>query len=134
MTKKIPTQSIHKQEYAAYWKKAQDFLLGMKRLYLEKNWNSTALEGIHAVISASDAILIFLQSRKSSSQRHQDLATLISNLPVEGAQEAAHQLSKILDVKSLVEYSGDSYLSEEAEGISKRVERFFSWVRKTLPK
>lgn len=134
MTKKIPTKTADKREYADYWKKARDFLFGMRHLYLEGNWNSTALEGIHAAISASDAVLIFLRGYKSSSQRHLDVATLISDLPAEGAKEAAQQLSKILCVKSLVEYSGDNYLPEDAQEIAKRVERFFNWAGKIFPR
>lgn len=57
MTKKIPVKNVGKQEYKDYWKKAQDFLKTMSDAYLKQNWNSTALEGIHAAISAADALL-----------------------------------------------------------------------------
>lgn len=134
MTKKIPIKPINKQEFEDYWKKSQDFFRGMSQAYMNNNWNAAALDGIHASISAADAILIFSRGYKSSSQRHPDAAVLISNLPLDGAGQAAQHLSKILSVKSLVEYSGDNYSSEEAGEIVKQVERFFNWVRKVLPK
>lgn len=134
MAKKIHTHSVPKLQYGDYWKKALDFFQGMSRLYLEQNWNSTALEGIHAAISAADAVLIFARGVKSSSQKHADVTSLIAHLSLEGAKPASQHLAKIISVKSLVEYSGDSYLPNEAAEIVKQVERFFNWVRSVLPK
>lgn len=134
MTKQIPVKNVNPREYKDYWKKAHDFLKTMGDAYLKQNWNSTGLEGIHAAISAADALLIFLKNQKSSSKRHLDAAELVGGLSVEGAQQAANHLVKILATKSLVEYSGDDYLPEDAEEVVKHVERFFNWVRGILPK
>lgn len=129
MTKKIPTKSVPKQKYAEYWQKAQGFFQTMTSLYDQNNWNSAALEGIHAAILAADAVLIFLEGHKSSSQKHADVEALLSSLPVEGAHQASSHLSKILNLKNLVEYSGDSYLREEAQAIVKHVDRLFTWAK-----
>ena len=134
MTKKIPTRPINKEQFEDYWKKAQDFFRAMSRSYTEGNWNATALEGIHAAISAADTLIIFSRGYKSGSQRHSDTATLIANLPLEDSKKAAQHLTQILSVKNLVEYSGDNYSATEAQDVLKQVERFFNWVRKVLPK
>lgn len=134
MVKKIPTKTVAKQEYIDYLEKAQGFLETMKQLQKDENWNSTALEGIHAAILAADAAVIYAKGYKSSSDRHSDMEALIAELPFEESKRASHHLAKILNLKNLVEYSGDSYLREEAQTIAKQVERFFDWVRRVLKK
>jgi HEPN domain-containing protein len=134
MAKKIPTRPINKQDYNNYWKKAKDFYRGMSQSYIDSNWNSTSLEGIHATISAADAVLIFSRGYKSSSQKHIDVTSLISDLPLDGAKQAAGHISRVVSIKNIVEYTGEDHTSSEAQEVIKHVERFFNWVRKVLPK
>lgn len=82
----------------------------------------------------ADACLIYAQGLKCSSNRHLDLVPLIENLSLHEASEAAKHLARVLDVKSLVEYTGDDYTLEESHKIIQQVERFFGWVKSILPR
>jgi len=59
---------------------------------------------------------------------------LIEQLPFQDAAKAAKHLGRILDVKSLVEYTGDSYTEEESRQIVQHVERLFAWTKTMLPR
>jgi len=133
IAKKISTTTVNKEKYKDYWKKAENFFRGMNEASKDGNWDSTALEGIHSAILAADATLIYSKGYKSSSQRHLDVATLITTLSLDGAKQAARHLTKILDVKGVVEYSGDEYTEQDARDIVKQVERFRNWVARMLP-
>ncbi|MFH1654946.1 MAG: hypothetical protein ABIE74_12975 [Pseudomonadota bacterium] len=133
MTKRKKTIPIAKNEWRDYWQKSQNFFRGMLQLSGEGNWDSAASLAIHTAIQAADAILIYSQGYKNSGE-HSNVARLISQLSLEGTNSASQHLSKILSVKSLVEYSGDSYLEEDFAEIAKQTERFMNWGRQILPK
>ena len=134
MTRKVKTKPVEKNEYSNYWKKAQRFFRGMSQAYTDRNWDSTALEGVHCAISVADALLVYSRGFKSTSERHSDVTTLISNLPVEGSQQASYHLAKLLSIKSVVEYTGESYTEKDATQVLNQVERFMNWARKISPK
>jgi len=69
----------------------------------------------------------------SGSDRHMDAVALLSELGLENAKQAASQLSRILSLKSEVEYSGDKFSESDANEMLTRVERFFNWAKKVLP-
>jgi hypothetical protein len=52
----------------------------------------------------------------------------------EEASKAAKQMQAILRLKGLVEYESRSCTSKESGDVVKRVERFFSWAEKQMPK
>ncbi|MBI4373339.1 MAG: HEPN domain-containing protein [Deltaproteobacteria bacterium] len=134
MTRKIKTKSVEPTEFSDYWEKACHFFQGMSRAYTDQNWDSTALEGVHCAISAADAVLIYSRGFKSTSERHADVTTLVATLPLDGSQQASRHLAKLLSLKGIVEYTGESYTEKDAAQILNQVERFMNWVRTILPK
>lgn len=132
MVKDIKTKAVNRNEYKDYLKKAQGFFEGMVLNYSHNKYDATASNGIHCAILAADACLIYVNGYKCTSGRHLDVIPLIENLLLKDADKAARRLAKILEVKSLVEYTGDSYTVEEAHQIILQVERFFQWVKSVL--
>ena len=59
MVGKRPRKGRDKSSYINYFKKAQQFSEVMKRSYHEHNYDAAALNGIHAIISGIDAVLVF---------------------------------------------------------------------------
>lgn len=134
MAKKILTKHIDKTRYPGYLEKAQEFFEAMGHNLVEGRYAAAASAGVHCAILAADACCIFITGGKCSSQRHLDLVPLIERLSLPQAAEAAKHLEQVLDIKSYVEYTGDSYSAKEAKQVQKHVERFFHWVRSALPK
>lgn len=121
-------------DYAGFIAKAQEFYEMMGIGFTQGKYDAAASAGIHCSILAADACLIFSRGYKCSSSRHLDLVPLVEQLPFQDAVGAARHLGRILDVKSLVEYTGDSYTEGESRQIVQHVERFFAWTKMMLPR
>lgn len=134
MAKKINTKSYEKRGYRGFLDKAQEFYDSMSLNFAHGKYVAAASAGIHSAILIADACLIYSQGEKCSSQRHLDLVPLIENLSLQDAKGAASHLERIIDVKSYVEYTGDTYTAHEAHQIITHVERFFQWAKSVLPK
>lgn len=61
------------------------------------------------------------------------IVPLIEGLLLKDAKKASRHLVKILEVKSLVEYTGDRYAIGESQQILAHVKRFFGWTKSVLP-
>lgn len=133
MPKKISAKNIPKENYTQFKAKAQEFFETMSLNFIHGKYTAAASAGIHCAVLAADACLIYCCGIKCSSDRHLDIVPLIEGLLLKDAKRAASHLAKILEVKSLVEYTGDRYTIEESQQILTRVERFFGWTKSVLP-
>lgn len=133
--KKIQTTNVPKTHYSSYLGKARQFLGVMLTSLEDREWDSVLLLGVHAVISATDALLIFHAGRRSISQSHQDVVSLlVQSLPDrEDVRQNANRLSQLLNQKHVVEYEPRRFTEKEALEFSKKVERYVEWVLKQLP-
>ena len=104
----------------------------MKQCYREHNYDAAALNGIHAIISGIDAVLVFRHGVVSSSQNHEDAVGLMIELIPDGTTQAKHALA-VIRKKSLVEYMDILCNASDALEIMKHTERFLDWVRTKLP-
>ena len=133
--KKIQTTHVPKVHYADYLGKARQFHGVMLTSLEDSDWDSVLLPGVHAVISLTDALLIFHAGRRSISQSHQDVVSLlVQSLPdKEDVRQNANRLSQLLNEKHSVEYEPRRFTEKEALEFSKKVDRYFEWVLKQLP-
>lgn len=60
MTKKRKTKAVNKNQYQAFLAKAKDFAFMMDISLEEGKWNSAGLQAVHTVISASDAVIVYI--------------------------------------------------------------------------
>ena len=133
--KRIVHQSVPRSEYEGYLKKAEEFYATMQECFLNARWTSSALEAIHAAISANDALTIFSKGIKCSSPRHEDAVTLLQSLTeLDDVRVNAAHILRIIKKKNIVEYEGRSFIQKEAEEITSHAERFLNWVKSILLK
>lgn len=134
MVGKILRKTREKSTYTNYLRKAEEFLKTMKDSVLQKNYDSTALNGIHAVISSIDAILVFRFGVVNASQNHEDAVKLLIELvsDEETKNQAKHALA-VIKQKNIVEYLDTLTTENQAREIVKHTDRFFNWIKSKLP-
>lgn len=133
MTPGNKTSASRPGEEREFLNKAYEFAQSMDDALAKDQWSSAALLGVHSAISAADAITSKYLGRHSSSQRHDDAASLLETLPVSSARERAGLLREILSAKQAAAYEGRRFAEKDASVLAKRVHRFIEWVRKQVP-
>jgi len=130
----MKTAKIEKALYKNYLQKALEFRDTMRDSMSASNWNSVALNAIHAGVSANDAVLTFFHGMRSISPKHDDAVKLLRDLMKdEKAKLASNHLSKLMYAKNLVAYESRLFTQSEAHTIAKHTERFIEWVESVLP-
>ena len=125
------TKKVSRERHAIYWDKAMDFLEVMVDAAERRNWNGVGLAGVHACISAADAVLVKHAGLRSGSQAHQDVVDLLrAHINHPDAEKQARRLSQVIAEKNLIEYVDKSYTEKEAAVLKTNVERFIEWARK----
>jgi HEPN domain-containing protein len=129
----LKTVKVDKNLYKNYLKKALEFKDAMlQSLSLEK-WNATALNAIHAGISANDAVLTKFHGIRSISPKHDDAVKLLRSLMKdEKSKKAANHLSKLIYAKNRSEYEASLFNKTDAYTLTKHTERFFEWIESII--
>ncbi|HBR14984.1 MAG TPA: hypothetical protein DD723_05510 [Candidatus Omnitrophica bacterium] len=117
-----------------YLKKASDNYDQMLAAFHVSNWNAAATLAVQCAISSADAICVFEKGVRSISQDHLDVCDLFVKLPLEGADEKARQLRKIIARKNMVQYECRSVHKGDADEMVKITVRVYQWVREKLGK
>ena len=123
-------------EVQCFLARARDFLKGMELLKddLAVFRSSSALLGIHAAISYSDALRSGMGSRDVSSDDHriaaQELKRLLAARNFD-RQQGADRLNRLLGMKSKVEYSAHTLKENSAKDIIDQAQRFAAWAEDT---
>jgi hypothetical protein len=127
---KIPIAPISREKYIHYWHNALECFEGMEDAAVAERWHLTALNGIHCVIAAADALLVYTAGIRSKSRNHNDVFTLLTQHvdDPQKSQMLGHGLY-VLQRKSEIEYSAKRIGPTEGHQLVKRVERFSRWVR-----
>lgn len=135
VAKKIQTANVPKTHYSEYLGKGRQFHGVMLASLEDREWDSVLLLGVHAAISATDALLVFHAGRRSISQDHQDVVPLlVQSLPDrQDVRQNANRLSQLLNEKHSVEYEPKRFTEKEALEFAKKVERYLEWAVKQLP-
>jgi len=129
---KIKAES--KSAAADYLKKAADNYEQMLAAFHASNWNAAATLAVQCAISSADAICVFEKGVRCVSQDHLDVCDLVAKLSVDGAEEKAKQLRKIIARKNMVQYECRSVYKLDADEIVKITARVFQWARDGLGK
>ena len=111
---------------------AQDFLEGMQLLREEEAYrNSSALLGIHAAVSYTDALRVGLDDATLAADNHQLAVTALRTILVakgDRDDKGLRHLESLLSKKNAIAY-GDRRLSgSEFELIFTQAERFAKWA------
>lgn len=127
---KIPTATISRARYIHYWRNAKECFEGMKDAALAERWHLTALNGVHCVIAAADALLIHTAGLRCKSKDHLDVFTLLDQYvdDPDASKMLKHGIS-VVRRKSDIEYRAKRVSETDAHQLIKQVERFYEWVR-----
>ena len=131
---KLPAKKLSRDRYQGYWLKAGEFADAMDDNLARGNWNAAVMSAIHAAILANDALLIRFHGVRSSGEKHDDAARLLTTLfKDDRARGNARNLSRLLNEKSAVEYTGKLLGRGRALDLCKIARRFIAWVSSLLP-
>ncbi|MEK6699425.1 MAG: HEPN domain-containing protein [Nitrospirota bacterium] len=134
MTKKRKTRTVDKSEYRDFLAKADDFASMLDLALAEGKWNSAGLQAVHAVISASDAVIVYYGGVRSVELDHREVVGLLHDIIGEAAATAGRHVSRVIAKKNLVEYEGRSITHAEAREMAEHAKRFLEWVTGMLPR
>ena len=115
-----------------YLQKASDNYDQMLVAFHASNWNAAATLALQCAISSADAICVQEKGIRSISQDHLDVCDLVGKLPVQGADEKARQLRKIVLRKNMVQYECRSIHRADADEMVKVTARVYQWVREKI--
>ncbi len=126
-----------KFRYKIFLEKAGEFHIEMLLAKQEGRWNAVGLNGVHCVISASDALTTYFLGKRSAGERHEDAAELLSEIQDINRtelKEKVNQLLGVLQQKNLVEYAGELLPEPKAILLAKQAERIYEWAKSKLPR
>jgi len=125
-------ERLGKEKFRVYLRKATEFERTMEKAVEAGDWNAVGLNGVHAVISAADAMTCFFLGERSRGEDHEDVVGLLERVPLPDAKDRAEQVLKVLRVKNLVEYEARDFGAREATELAKRVRRIVAWAKEQL--
>ncbi|MBF0103786.1 MAG: hypothetical protein HQM16_00535 [Deltaproteobacteria bacterium] len=134
MVTKVNTVAVIKNEYKSYKKKADQFFAVMNMCLEDREWDAVFLNGLHAVISISDALCVFQLGQRSTGRSHTDASKLLQQAyPTAEGKKRAGQFFEMINIKNEVEYTPRLFQEGEARTFSLKVSRFIEWAVKKLP-
>ena len=129
MVKAKFTKPVDREKASNYKVIAQQFYETMEDSLGARRWNAVGLNGIHACISLTDAILAKYKGIRSTDSNHIMSADLLGQVfQNEEGKKYKRRLEEILRLKNVVSYEGREFSESEANKIALSVDRFFSWA------
>ncbi|TBR22005.1 hypothetical protein EPO15_08870 [bacterium] len=127
-------RAVSPTEASSYLDKAKEFESSMLDEYRAGRWNAAALAGIHASISATDAVLGKLAGQRSAAEDHHVVvdilrAKLSSRVAKEKLDDQLRRLGRVLGLKNLVEYESRSFNQTDCDSLVKDVSRYLDWAK-----
>lgn len=132
MTRTGRTASSRPGASAVYLKKAMELKAAMAQAVDERRWNAAGVLGVHAAISAADALASKRIGRHSTGQSHDDAVLLVRDLGLPDAGRRADQLKEIISWKHVAAYEDRELSESEGRTLAKQVARFIDWVVLTI--
>jgi hypothetical protein len=134
MAKNIKTANVDKTGAANYWQRSQELFKSMRNNLMLENWNAAVIDGVHAAISANDALTVASIGKRSIGDSHMDAVQLLKQAVKIDTQVVEKRLSNIIHVKNHVEYGPSLVTSKDAYKVTQDVERFIEWAEKIYKK
>jgi hypothetical protein len=125
-------EALPKTRSAVFLRRAEDFEGEMRRAADSGSWNSVGLLGVHATISACDALTVHRLGQRWSGQDHNGLRELVGQLQIPGDATVLKQISDVLSLKNRVEYEAREFTRGEATRLAQQTSRILGWVREKL--
>ena len=120
------TSPLPREKSRVYLRKAISFARSMDQALEDRNWDGAGLAGIHAVISACDALTVFQLGVRSTGQNHSEVLKL---LPKSRAPDRIiTKVRSVLSEKNKVEYETRQLSLDEATRIAAAVRQVLDFV------
>ena len=133
MSPKFKTRDVPKAQYANYLKRAEECLTAAQLAYEREEWNSSAINSIHAVISLADAMCVYFLGKRHSGENHNDAASLFKSIKAdEDISANANRILRVLQMKNMAEYEERLVNRSEADKMLKDAERLAEFVKKRI--
>lgn len=126
------TEVVPKARYVVYWERSNEFAAQMDRAASEGAWNSVGLLGVHAVISACDALTVQRSGQRWSGPDHAGVIGMVGSLRLPESERIARAISRALEAKNRVEYESREFTEKEAEEVRQSSTRVCAWVKPQL--
>jgi len=130
------TRSVDRSKYRNYLTKSEEFLNTARDALERTRYNASVLNSVHAIISAADALLVFVKGFRYGGTRHEEAVELFSTI-FPGELEHEKNVSRfgtILSIKNKAEYLEVLLSSKDATDALRDATRFLSYVKGKLPK
>ena len=122
-----------KAQYSNYIKRAEECLTAAQLAYERAEWNSTAINSIHAVIAFADAMSVYFLGKRHSGENHNDAANLFKSIKDDEDTSAnANRIIRVLRMKNMAEYEERLVNRFEADKMLKDAERLAEFVKKKV--
>ncbi|MEI8011273.1 MAG: hypothetical protein WCI27_02160 [Candidatus Omnitrophota bacterium] len=125
MTKKFRVIAEEKGDFGVFWNKAKQFHDMMLHAEKTEKWAALGRSAVHCAISTSDALLVRYLGQRSAGDDHIQIRAIFSRLPIDGVEDQAVNLKRIIAKKNAIAYENREFRQSEALDISKKTERFY---------
>ena len=133
MPSKFKTRDVQKSNYSNYLKRAEECLTAAQLAYERQEWNSSAINSIHSVISWADAMCVYFLGKRHSSESHNDAAGLFKSIKDdEDINANANRIIRVLRMKNMAEYEERLVNRTEAKKILTDAVRLAEFVKKKI--
>lgn len=127
MTRQVPTRRLTRTDAVDFLKKAEEFLEAARQALQEGRTTACASCAAHAGINASDAITGFVLGKRSAGKSHDQVLTLLKEVP--RGKEASSELGPLLRLKPKAEYEPGPVRRDAAARAVQRAERLVEIAR-----
>ncbi len=130
------TRNVDRSKYRNYMLKSEEFLTTAEDALERTRYNASVLNSVHAIISAADALLVFVKGFRYAGTRHEEAVELFSGIfssePEHGKNVS--RFGTILSIKNKAEYLEVLLSSKDATDALRDATRFLSYIKGRLPK
>ncbi|MDI6884055.1 MAG: HEPN domain-containing protein [Hadesarchaea archaeon] len=129
------TRNVDRSKYRNYLLKSEEFLATAGEALERARYNASVLNSVHAIISAADALSVFVKGFRYAGTRHEEAVELFSGIfPGDrGHEKNVSRFGTILSIKNKAEYLEVLLSSKDAADALRDATRFTEYVRGKLP-
>lgn len=130
------TRNVDKHKYKNYLDKAEQYETAMDALFEQSKFDACMGNAIHCAISAADALCVFKKGLRHAGERHEDAISLFLSIDTndKNLRLQGNRLSRLLNIKTSVEYGERLFSRKDANSATKSTKRFFEFVKQRIPR
>jgi HEPN domain-containing protein len=131
----IKKSAVDKHLYVNYLKRSRECLNSAGNSFETKEYDASAINSVHAAISAADALCVYYTGWRHSGEKHEDIKKLMLEIKEIGRDELdalAKRVIRVIKMKNMAEYEERSVKQKEAETLLNTAKAVFEDIRKRV--